>query len=80
MRLIFAKSSMDSLYLQYQKAYLSAAQELQRTLDGRASKTSPEALLEEVKLMVSFLYAHTSHTLSLHPSQDLRSTACRWAS
>lgn len=48
-------SSVDLLYLQYQKDYLSATQALKQSLNGRPSKMSPEALLDEVKLMVSIL-------------------------
>ena len=44
---------MDSLYMQYQREYLSATQELKGSLDGIACKRKAEDLLEEVKLVVS---------------------------
>jgi len=45
---------MDSLYTQFQKEYLSATQELKKTLDEKSSKITPAAQLEEIKITVSF--------------------------
>ena len=45
---------MDSLCEQFHREYLSAIEQVEDSLNSRTSKTSPEALLEEVKLVVSF--------------------------
>ena len=54
---------MDELYLRYQKDYLSATQALKQSLNGRPSTTSPETLLEEVKLVVRAIYLSRSSFL-----------------
>ena len=54
---------MDELYLRYQKDYLSATQALKQSLNGRPSTTSPETLLEEVKLVVRAIYLFRSSFL-----------------
>ena len=43
---------MDSLFVQFQREYCSAVQELRKHEDGRAADGS-QGLLEEVKIIVS---------------------------
>ena len=56
---------MDSLYVQFQREYLTATQQVRQSLAGRTGKmnVNNEALLEELKFIVSL---SPSYVLQMH--------------